>query len=307
MNKFYFIWLLFLLFHFPSLIHSFNNSSSSSKFNESLDAIFHDHAFRVMMLRRPHTGELYAATLPPNLAGMKLSVVGLRSKTLFTKGANFSHFVIPPKTLPVPYAKRLLIVYHNLGNWSSLYYNISGYAMITPVVGFLVYDASYLNSRNLSNLELNTMGKPISVEFQDSIALKQSNRMVKCASFGDYREVLISEISSSNVCYSRKRGHFSLVVPLEKRETEKKMRPFWIMGFSAGFVGLMVVELGGAVAVRSVFGRRNQEMEREADEGEFLETCWISRSKMPRAEGTRTLPVLETTTLPNNPKLSLYA
>ncbi|KAL8543497.1 hypothetical protein ACS0TY_004151 [Phlomoides rotata] len=139
-----FIWWLL---SFSSLIHCFN-----SNLDEFLDAILHDHAFRVLIHQRPHTGTLYNASLPANLAGIKVSVVGLRSTTLWRRGANFSNFIIPPKTLPVPYVKRLVIVYHNLGNCSSLYYNLSGYTLKSPVVGFLVYNASRLSSNNVSKL-----------------------------------------------------------------------------------------------------------------------------------------------------------
>ncbi|KAG8375060.1 hypothetical protein BUALT_Bualt10G0060800 [Buddleja alternifolia] len=297
-RKFYFISLFFFL-RFSSLIKCFN---------ESLDTILHDHAFKVMIHHRPHTGALYNATLPANLAGMKVSVVGLRSRTLWRKGANFSDFIIPPRTLPMPYVKRLLIVYHNLGNWSSSYYTLSGYTFISPVIGFLVYDASHLSSRNLSKLELNTMGKPISIKFHNSTQI--SNQRTKCAEFSASGEVFLSDMNLPNVCYSTSQGHFSIVIPLkkEKQKQKQKMWPFfWIMGFIAGFIGLILVGLAGTVAVRSFLGKRTQEMEKEADEGECLQTYWIASSKIPRAEVTRTQPVLESTTTLPNPKLSWYA
>ncbi|PIN05108.1 hypothetical protein CDL12_22352 [Handroanthus impetiginosus] len=296
-NTIYFIRSLLFL-HLSSLIHCLENN-----FDESLDAILHDYAFRVMIHQHPHTGTLYNATLPANLAGMKVSAVGLRSRTLWRNGANFSDFIIPPRTLPVPYVKRLLIVYHNLGNWSSLYYCLSGYSFVSPVVGFLVYDASRLISKNLSKIELNTMGKPISIVFQNTTLNRQRSQRRECAYFGGPREVFFSEMSSPNVCYSRSQGHFAIVIPVKKQQ---KIWPFWIMGFLAGFIGLILVGLAAAVAVRSIVGKRTQEMEKEADEGECLQTYWIASSKMPRAEVTRTQPVLESTALPN-PKLSWYA
>ncbi|KAK6129999.1 hypothetical protein DH2020_036281 [Rehmannia glutinosa] len=260
-----------------------------------------------MSRQRPHTDELYDASLPENLAGIKVSVVGLRSRTLWTKGANFSDFIIPPKTLPVPYVKRLLIVYHNLGNWSSLYYTLSGYTLLSPVVGFLVYDASSYNFRtkNLSKIELNTNGKPVSIDFQNSsLADRGSDLRAKCAAFGAYGKVFLSDMSLPNMCYSRNQGHFSIVIPFMKKQ---KISPFWIVGFLGGFLGLILVGFAGIVGVRSLMGKRNQEMVKEADEGECLETYWIDNSKMPRAEVTRTQPVLESTTTLPNPKLSWYA
>lgn len=252
------------------------------------------------MHRRPHTGTLYNASPPANLTGMKVSVVGLRSRTLWKQGANFSDFLIPSQTLPVPYVKRLLIVYHNLGNWSTSYYRLSGYALTTPVLGFLVYDASHLRSRNLTKIELNTNGKPVAVQFLNSTLVNEKRR--KCAAFGALGEVLLNEVSLPNVCYSASSGHFAIVMPLKK----KKIWSSWIMGSLLGFFVLILVGMTGAMAVRSLLGRRNQEMEKEADDGECLQTYWIDSGKIPRAEPTRTQPVLESTTLPN-PKLSWYA
>ncbi|XP_051151574.1 uncharacterized protein LOC127265682 [Andrographis paniculata] len=288
--------LLFLFLHISSLIQC-----SDDVFDESLDAILHDRAFRVMIHRRPHTGALYNATLPPNLAGLKVSVVGLRSATLWRKGANFSNVAIPARTLPVPHVKRLLIVYHNLSNWSSSYYSLPGYSLATSVVGFSVYDATHLRSRNLSKIELNTMGNNISIRFPDSGL--SSNWKTKCAYFGVTGEVQISDMRLPDVCHSRSQGHFSIVVPVKKK-TQK------IWPLLAGCMGLVLVALAGAgagvAAVKLFMGKRTQEMEKEADAGECLQTYWIASTKMPLAEVTRTQPVLESTSLPN-PKLSWYA
>ncbi|KAL8543496.1 hypothetical protein ACS0TY_004150 [Phlomoides rotata] len=147
------------------------------------------------------------------------------------------------------------------------------------------------------------MGNPISIQFNNStLAAEQRIQRRKCAAFGAKGEVFISEMSVPDVCYSTSQGHFSIVVPLKKQQ----MWPFWVIGFLAGFIGLILVVLAGTMAIRPFVGKRTQEMEREADEGVGLQTYWISSSKLPRAEVTRTQPILESTTLPN-PKLSWYA
>ncbi|GFP92606.1 hypothetical protein PHJA_001404800 [Phtheirospermum japonicum] len=257
-----------------------------------------------MTRQHPRTDELYNASLPEYLAGINVSVVKLRSTTLWKKGANFNDFIIPPKTLPIPYVKRLLIVYHNLGNLSSSYYTLSGYTLLSPIIGFLVYDASsYSNTKNLSRIELNTNEKPISIEFHGSSSL--AYQRTKCAEFGFYGQFFLSDMILPNICYSKGEGRFSIVTPYMKKE--KCKLTFWVVGFLGGFLGLILVGFAGKVGVRSLMSKRNQEMEKEADEGECLETYWIDNSKMPRAEVTRTKPVLESgTTLPN-PKLSWYA
>ncbi|KAK6116978.1 hypothetical protein DH2020_049222 [Rehmannia glutinosa] len=195
-------------FHFICFFHFLQFSSLIHSFDESLDAILHDHALRVMSRQRPHTDQLYDASLPENLAGIKVSVVGLRSRTLWTKGANFSDFIIPPKTLPVPYVKRLLIVYHNLGNWSSLYYTLSGYTLLSPVVGFLVYDASSYNfAQKLVENRAQHEREARVVDFQNSsLADRGSDLRAKCAAFGAYGKVFLSDMSLPNMCYSRNQG-----------------------------------------------------------------------------------------------------
>nr|GMD01624.1 uncharacterized protein LOC109148254 [Ipomoea batatas] len=174
----------------------------SSNTTQSLDVLLHDHAFKALVNNhtRPRTGALYDASLPASLAGMKLSVVRLRSRTLWRKGANFSHFHIPPKTLPVPYVHRLIIVYHDLGNWSSVYFNVSGYSMMSPVVGFMAYDSDFI-FRNLSRLEFNTTREPISVQFKGLNA--GIHERTKCAIFNGRGEVSLSSIEGLNICYTR--------------------------------------------------------------------------------------------------------
>ncbi|XP_019244313.1 PREDICTED: uncharacterized protein LOC109224184 [Nicotiana attenuata] len=111
---------------------------------------------------------------------MKLSLVRLRSRTLWKKGANFSGFSIPPKTIPVPYVKRIHIVYNDLGNLSSHYFNISGYNLLTSVIGFMVYDApSHISSiTNLTKIDLKPMEQPISIEFKNLTEMKERTKCV---------------------------------------------------------------------------------------------------------------------------------
>lgn len=302
--------ICFLLFMYLfSLVHvqSFDNSSSSSSsLGESLDTILHDHAFKTLFHGRPHTGTLYNATLPDNLAGMNISVVRLRSRTLWRLGANFSHFHIPPETLPIPHVRRLLIVYHDLGNyWSSYYCNISGYTLLTSVIGFAIFDAS--NSRrgkDLTKLDLDTKGKPIVIQFKNLINTDLSETKQgakKCATFGADGRVDFSDVRMSSVCYSTSQGHFSIVSPLKKKQQQQqKIRiwGFWVMGFALGVFMLLIVGLVITVVFRARTVKRTHDMEREAEEGEVLHTFWVDSSKMPRATVTRTYPALESSGLP---------
>lgn len=283
------VWCLSCLFLCLQCFSSFVLSSNPI---DSLDVLIHDHALNALVNQRPRTGALYNASLPASLAGMKLSVVRLRSKTLWRKGANFSNFHIPPKTLPVPYVKRVLIVCHDLGNWSSEYFNLSGYSLLTSVVGFMVYDSSskHLNIKNLTRLDLNnTMGQPISIEFKNVSSGMQGK--TKCATFDGKGKVFLSGMEFPNVCYTRNQGHFSVMVPYKRK---MKTWGFWLIGFGVGVLGLAAAGLVGNFLHGIVKAKKNCEMEKEAEDGEFMESIWIyNSSKMPRAMVTRTHPVID--------------
>ncbi|KAI4302926.1 hypothetical protein MLD38_038615 [Melastoma candidum] len=128
---------LFLLNMFLAAFVSCSYSGSSSGFvpGGSLDALAEDSAYKTLVQLHPHTGALNQAFLPANISGMKVSAVQLRSRTLWRKGTNISSFSIP--TVTVPHVKRLLIVHHDLGNWSNWYFasRLHGYSQATSVVG----------------------------------------------------------------------------------------------------------------------------------------------------------------------------
>ncbi|KAG5526310.1 hypothetical protein RHGRI_032555 [Rhododendron griersonianum] len=134
-------WLILSLVLFP-VVNSFNNPVT----NESLDALLQDLALRALPHRRPHTDGLYKADLPENLEGIKMVVVRIWSKTLWSRGANFSYIHIPRKTLPVPYVRRISLVYLDFGNWSSYFDKVKGYSLVSSVVGFMAFDASNISS-----------------------------------------------------------------------------------------------------------------------------------------------------------------
>ncbi|KAK4771431.1 hypothetical protein SAY87_031963 [Trapa incisa] len=127
---------------FPSsitllLLFTFSAICSRSADN-SLDSSLQESAFKILTQHQhPHTGSLYRAWLPAEYAGMEVSVVRLRTKTLWRKGTNFSSFSIPPRTVPIPHVKRLVIVYQDMGNWSSEFFSVPGYTLVTHVVGLL--------------------------------------------------------------------------------------------------------------------------------------------------------------------------
>ncbi|KAK9053010.1 hypothetical protein SSX86_029640 [Deinandra increscens subsp. villosa] len=238
---------------------------------EPLDVILHEHAFKALLSQEPRykTGASYAVKLPANLSGMDVSYIRFRSKTLWKKGANFSSFQIPSRTLPMPFVKRLAVMYEDLGNLSSRFYNniIPGYFLVSSVVGFGVYDASNLTTTIGRKIDLNTSGAPISVHFPDM----KLPRGAKCATFGGLNgEFSLSDMSVGHVCYTRNYGRFSVVIPKRKRK-KGGMRDWW--GVGGGFMTTLFVSLVGVMVVKMMRVKRVDEMELQM-EGE-IETVWV--------------------------------
>ncbi|XP_061337841.1 uncharacterized protein LOC133284780 [Gastrolobium bilobum] len=279
------VWVLVFSLCCCSVVQSLDNTAT-----ESLNSLVQDFAFRSLVKHRPQTGALYDALLPRNLSGMDVSVVRLRSRRLWNKGANFSYFRIPPRTISIPHVRRLAIVYQNLGNWSSHYYNLPGYTLISSVVGFMVFDASNVTDTSVRNLTLNTMGHPISIQFPSVAFTDGINSRARCVAFNANGAFQITEMSSLGMCYARDQGHFSIVFPLEK-----KRRPWYlrVIGFVLGFFGLITVGYAGFSSLRLLKTKRIRAMEKHANEDLVLESRWVGNNKMPSAEVTRTQPVLE--------------
>ncbi|XVE57996.1 hypothetical protein DITRI_Ditri04bG0134700 [Diplodiscus trichospermus] len=283
------LWLVFSLC-FSSSVHSLDSFSY-----DSLDTSLQDFAFRALVRRKPLTGALYKSSLPANLSGVDVSIVRIRSQTLWEKGANLSSFRIPSQTVPVPHVRRLAIVYQNLGNWSSHYYRVSGYSLITSVVGFMVFDASNNRAKSLKSISLDTKGKPISIHFSN---LKYPDGMhsgaARCAAFSTNGTVHFSDTILPDVCHSSDQGHFSVVVRLKREH-----RPWypWVIGIVLGFAGLVLAGYFGLVFIKLLKTKRIQAMERQAD-GVIFHSRWVGSSKMPCATVTRTQPVLENAGFP---------
>ncbi|WMV43978.1 hypothetical protein MTR67_037363 [Solanum verrucosum] len=289
----FYMLLSFLFLKLFVLVQCSNNNSLT----KSLDIILHEHAFNTLI--HQHTGSLYNATVPSSLAGMKLTLVRLRSRTLWEKGANFSGFSIPPRTIPVPYVKRIHIVYNDMGNLSTHYFNISGYNLLTSVIGFIVYDApSHISTiTSLRKLDLRPMGQPISIEFKNLTEMIKGRTTKYCAMFDENGKVSLSVMRFPNLCYTRNHGHFTIVLPSETRK-KKRIWGFLVIGFVIGLLGVGLVALVGRMVLGIYKSKKTCEMEREAEEGEILESVIVGRSKMPVAMVTRTHPILEGPSFP---------
>lgn len=285
------ILLILLCSYFCYFVQCFDSNNNVT--SEPLDAILHEHAFKALLSQQPRykTGTLYDVNLPANLSGVNVSYIRFRSKTLWRKGANFGSFQIPSRTLPVPFVKRIVILYQDLGNLSAQFYNnvVPGYALLSSVIGFRVYDASNLTTTYARQIDLNTSDAlaPILVQFP---GLKFA-RGAKCASFGGSNgDFVLSDMSVGHVCYAKNHGQFSVVIP--KRKKGGSMWVWW--GVGVGFMMMFLVSFVGIMLVRIVKVKRLDEIDMQMEEGSVdLETVWIGYSKMPSATVTRTHPNLE--------------
>lgn len=292
MGFFYKTWFIVSLI-FSLLLYSMAHGSKSYD-PESLRALFHSHVNETLA-KHHHTGHFYNISLPSNFSGMQVSVVRLRSGTLEANGANFSCFHIPPKVIPVPYEKRIAIVYDNLGNWSSHYYKVQNHSLVAPVVGFTPYDASNLSNLSNRELTLSMKGDPISISFSD-IVIQDKNVTLKCVKFGAGESIEFSNMAEPNLCVTRGPGHFSVVTPSPPQPPEKKggsSRKWWVVGFVSGFGGLVLLILVGVVIFKLVRKRKLRKMESESEKGVAFDTMWIGRSRIPSASMIRTQPALE--------------
>ncbi|XP_071714643.1 uncharacterized protein [Rutidosis leptorrhynchoides] len=274
----------------------------------SLDDVFQEYA-ESSLPKHPQTGILYNASLPSNFTGIQVSIVRLRRDSYFGRGANYSGFNMPPKIQTLPYFTRLDIIYSNLGNRSSDYYNVPNHTFVAPVVGFNVYGSKNSTGQigNLTTLatkvNLTLSRDPVLVNFSN-ISLQQ-NVNAKCAMFYSNGTFDMTNMIQQDVCVVRDQGHFSIVVPTKpsirlgrKEESGNKLWKWWVFGFGVGVLGLLLIGFFVILTLRIIRMRKIGRMEKEAEKNEALVTTNVGQSKMPFATVVRTQPVIENDYVP---------
>ncbi|CAI9107185.1 OLC1v1006484C1 [Oldenlandia corymbosa var. corymbosa] len=312
------IWYLYIVFYcLPVLTAQPSGQVLSAT---SLDSLLQDYAFRALV--RPRTGEIYDGVVPSNLTGVKVSALRLRSGSLKRKGfSGYKEFDIPIGVVEHPYVERLVLVYHNLANWSSLYYPLPGYTYLTPILGLLAYDASNLSAKNLQALDLVTSQDPILVRFSNVLPAGPQGVSPKCIYFGLDGSVEFNNVINQSVCSGTKQGHFSIgaefnaPVPApapapvpspagggggNRGGGHKNSRKVWIIVGSVVGGVLLVVLLCILFACLRKYRRKRSlhRMEEAADRGEPLVMANVGRTKAPVASETRTKPSLEDDYMP---------
>ncbi|KAK7394925.1 hypothetical protein VNO78_15466 [Psophocarpus tetragonolobus] len=292
-------------------------SSSPREEAKALDAVLQQYAYRALV--NPKTGIIYNATnLPSNLTGIEVAALRLRSGSLRRKGfQTYNEFEIPKGLIGSPYVERLVLMYQNLGNWSTRYYPLPNYTYLAPMLGLLAYDGSNLSASNLSELDIDASDGPILVKFRD---VKQAphGAVAKCVWFDLLGSSNFSNVTGGNTCSTSHQGHFSIVAkstatlapppapagaapkrgptPSSQGEGEKgNNKKVWIIVASVvGGLALLVL-LSLLVLWMSKYKQKKkmQQMERAAEVGEPLQMASIGDTKAPAATVTRTQPTLE--------------
>ncbi|QHO48541.1 hypothetical protein DS421_1g06310 [Arachis hypogaea] len=288
---FTFSFLLLIPLSTPQVLHDSSSSNNVATISpRTLDAILQDCAFKALI--KPKTGTPYDAQVPKNLSGVSVSALRLRSGSLRNRGfKSYKEFQIPIGVLEQPYVKRLVLVYHNLGNLSENFYPLPGYSYLAPVLGLLAYSGANLTGQDLPELNLVTSDNSILINFKD---VKK---------------------------FPIEQGHFSIVVESSKiapspepaavaanfgdehnhhHGGNKDMSKVWIIVASV-FGGCIVFIILSLLIVRVKRAKRSmriQQLEFAAESDETLHMASIGGTKAPLAVGTRTRPMIENDYIP---------
>ena len=300
--------LLSLPFSSPHLSPDAGNGISP----RTLDAILQDSAFKAFI--RPKTGVPYVAQVPNNLSGVRVSALRLRSGSLRTRGfKSYKEFQIPKGVVEQPYVKRLVLVYHNLGNLSEIFYPLPGYSYLAPVLGLLAYSGANLSGQELPELDIRASTDPILVNFHD-VKPAPYGSVAKCVYFDLHGSVQFDILLPGNVCSTVQQGHFSIVVEtiapspapaaiaanVGEHYGGKDMSKVWIIvaALVGGCLVLIILSLLVARVRRTNGQMRIQQLEFAAESNETLQMASIGGTKAPLAVGTRTRPTIENDYIP---------
>lgn len=271
-----------------------------------LDGLLQEYAFKAF-LGRPKTGVAYDGAVSPNLTGIRVSAMRLKSGSLLKRGVSmYQEFEIPTGVATHPYVERLALLYHNLANWSLAYYPpLQGYTYLAPVLGLLAYDASQLQPTNSTRLYIRASARPISIHFSHLLLQLPAPALTKCVFFDVNGSVYLSDMLSGNICTTFQEGHFSVVVetttittiPLPPQHRTSKVWKI-VCGVLGGFALLVVALVWARRKYKQRERKRMHSMEMVAEFSEALFMTAIGTTKAPAAIATRTHPKLETDYVP---------
>ncbi|KAL3818137.1 hypothetical protein ACJIZ3_004042 [Penstemon smallii] len=284
------------LFLLLATLQASTTNSQEIKSARLLDLLIRDYTFK-SYTKNFKTGKLHKIHLPSNLSGINVDSIRFRCGSLYRYGAKINEFHLGIGLDIQPCIKRVVLVRQNLGsNWSSIYYNnyeLSGYELISPVLGLLAYNA---NRKNFTSIQIKTGKKPITIDFSNTTLMKTTSGIIPlCASFDVDGRVSLSNLVGKNVyvCVANKNGHFGLVVESPLMPLRKKMSKWKIAIGSAigGVLGIVLLSLLAiAMFVKAKKKAKMDELERRAYEEEALQVSMVGHVRAFSASGTRTVP-----------------
>ncbi|KAK1564575.1 hypothetical protein Q3G72_006127 [Acer saccharum] len=269
-----------------------------------LDLVIRDYTFKSFN-NHFRTGTFHDVNLPANLSGIEVDTARFRCGSLRRYGARVKEFHLGIGITVQPCVERVMVVRQNLGhNWSSIYYanyDLSGYQLVSPVLGLLAYNAgSGVNFNNRFELGILANEKPITIDFRNMTTVTNvSGIKTLCANFQKDGKVILTNQVSSYVCVATRHGHFGLVTevspPPEQVVKRKISRWKLVVGTTVGsavgafLLGLLLV----AMFVKVKKKARMEELERRAYEEEALQVSMVGHIRAPTASVTRTSPTIE--------------
>ncbi|XP_015963939.1 uncharacterized protein LOC107487758 [Arachis duranensis] len=271
-----------------------------------LDLMIRDYTFKSVD-KNFKTGTAESVKLPSKLAGISVDTVRFRCGSLTRYGAELKEFHLNVGVTVHPCIERVMLIRQNMGsNWSSIYYSnydLSGYQLVSPILGLLAYNADQDSNSSNSSINPFQLGivsgdKPLTIDFTNATKLNEGTPL--CASFEGDGRMTVAKASENSpfVCVAKRNGHFGMVVvDSEVDEYNKKPIAQWkvavgsTIGAALGafLLGLLLVAMLVRVKKRS----RMVEMERRAYEEEALQVSMVGHVRAPTASGTRTTPTLE--------------
>lgn len=281
------------------------SNAQSIKSAHLLDLFIRDYTFKLLDEDKHfRTGIVQSVNLPANLSGIRIDTVRYRCGSLRRYGAHLKEFHLGTGMIVHPCIERVMLIRQNLGyNWSNIYYatyDLSGYQLVSPIVGLLAYNADEdVNASNPFQLGILAGEKPLTIDFTNITKLTKAEGIVPlCASFEENGRMTLAKPSSPLVCVAKRHGHFGLVIegedspePIRKRISQWKVAVGSTIGAALGafLLGLLMVAMLVRVKKRS----RMEELERRAYEEEALQVSMVGHVRAPTAVGTRTTPTLE--------------
>ncbi|KAG6534395.1 uncharacterized protein LOC122043637 [Zingiber officinale] len=279
-----------------------------------IDRIVRDSAFRSYLVDHQKTAVVYNVSLPPSIPGVSAATVRFRTGSLRRHGAAVGEFRVAPGVVVRPRSRRLVVVAQNLGDLSSAYdgyRNISGFRLVSPVLGLLFYRAASVRNASVPpELEILATRGPITVDFSGLARCSRGSRVL-CALFESDGNLSLSNATrGGTMCRARTQGHFALVVESAGSggrsggETEMEMKlSGWKVVVVSVAAGAFSSVLLGLVAVAVVTAQRKRmrtaEMERRAYEEEALQVSMVGHVRAPTAAVVRTAPCLENDVAPS--------